>query len=45
VLAGSTSTRALLAVEAVIRIALCLAAWLFRDQAPWLLSLAMGLRC
>ena len=34
---------ALLAVEAVIRIALCLAAWLFRDQAPWLLSLAMGL--
>ncbi len=34
---------ALLAVEAAVRIVLCAAAWLFRDQASWLLSLAMGL--
>jgi O-antigen/teichoic acid export membrane protein len=32
-----------LAVEAAVRVVLCAAAWLFRDQAPLLLSLAMGL--
>ncbi len=34
---------ALLVLEAVVRVALCAAAWMFRDQAGWLLSLAMGL--